>query len=104
MRRRDKKITRAISLFFFASGTSAASGTSTASKTSGLDYSAGENSSLPTPQSGQTKSSATCSHGVPGATPSAPTAGSYSQPQTSHMYLVIIRKFKVLIFYREYIQ
>lgn len=84
-----------ISRYFFASW---ASSTSEASRTSRTSYSAGENSSLPTPQSGHTKSSGTCSQGVPAGIPSAPTAGSYSQPHTSHMYFFIIVNFIGLIF------
>ncbi len=60
-------------------------------------YSAAENSSFPTPQSGQTKSSGTFSQDVPAAIPasSTPTVGSYSQPHTSHIYFFISQKIKV---------
>ena len=48
-------------------------------------YSATENSSFPTPQRGHSKSSGSSSKGVPGAMPASgsPSAGLYSQPQTS---------------------
>ena len=54
--------------------------------------STGENSSLPTEQSGHSKSSGRSSKAVPAGIPASgtPTAGSYSQPQTSHTYFFII--------------
>ena len=53
---------------------------------------AGENSSLPTEQRGHVKSSGSSSNGVPAGMPASgnPTAGSYSQPHTSHTYFFII--------------
>lgn len=55
-------------------------------------YSATENSSLPTPQRGHSKSSGSSSKGVPGAMPASgkPSAGLYSQPQTSQTYVFMI--------------
>ena len=55
-----------------------------------LPYSA-EKSSLPTPQSGQVKSSGMSSHLVPGAMPfsGSPFSSSYSQPQTEQTYFMI---------------
>lgn len=57
-----------------------------------LYSSTGENSSLPTEQSGHSKSSGRSSKAVPAGIPASgtPTAGSYSQPQTSHTYFFII--------------
>lgn len=57
-----------------------------------LYSSTGENSSLPTEQSGHSKSSGRSSKAVPAGIPAfgTPTAGSYSQPQTSHTYFFII--------------
>ena len=54
--------------------------------------STGENSSFPTEQSGHSKSSGRSSKAVPAGIPASgtPTAGSYSQPQTSHTYFFII--------------
>ena len=48
-------------------------------------------SSFPTPQSGQVKSSGNSSNFVPATMPSfgSPTSSSYSQPQTSQIYLLI---------------
>lgn len=64
-----------------------------------IAYSASENSSFPTPQSGQAKSDGKSSHAVPGAIPasSIPTAGLYSQPHTSHTYFFILFNFVKLI-------
>ena len=61
--------------------------------------STGENSSLPTPQSGHTQSSGMSSKAVPGAMPpsGSPTAGSYTQPHTSHTYFFIMFLFLRLI-------
>ena len=58
---------------------------------SGLDYSAGSNMSLPTPQMGQVQSSGISAKGVPGAMPlsGSPTSGSYSYPQGPHTYFLI---------------
>lgn len=57
--------------------------------------STGENSSLPTEQSGHSKSSGRSSKAVPAGIPASgtPTAGSYSQPQTSHTYFFIMFPF-----------
>lgn len=54
--------------------------------------STGENSSLPTEQSGHSKSSGRSSKAVPAGIPASgtPTAGSYSQPQTSHTYFIMV--------------
>lgn len=56
------------------------------------DYSAGLNSSFPTPQSGHSKSSGRSSNAVPGSMPisGTPTSGSYSHPHVSQTYFPII--------------
>ena len=55
-------------------------------------YATGLNSSLPTPQSGHSKSAGKSSKAVPGAMPcsGSPTSGSYTQPHTSHTYFSIL--------------
>ena len=59
---------------------------------------ASENSSFPTPHTGQTKSSGRSSNAVPGSMPlsGSPTAGSYSQPHVSHTYFFIMFLFLVI--------
>ncbi len=48
-------------------------------------------SSLLTPHTGHSKSAGTSSHGVPAGIPASgtPTAGSYTQPQMSHLYFIV---------------
>ena len=57
--------------------------------------STGENSSLPTEQSGHSKSSGRSSNFVPGAIPcsGAPFSSSYSQPHTVQTYFIFIYPF-----------
>ena len=57
------------------------------------------NSSLPTPQRGQTKSSGIFSHAVPEATPSSgqPISSSYTKPQMLQIYFIISPAFRKFI-------
>ena len=66
-----------------------------------LHYSALEKESLPTPHSGHTKSSGRSSHLVPGAMPfsSFPLLSSYSHPQISQTYFILISVLSHFSFY-----
>ena len=57
------------------------------------------NSSLPTPQRGQTKSSGILSHAVPGAISSSgqPISSSYTKPQILQIYLIVFPAFHKFI-------
>ena len=60
-------------------------------RTPSINYSTGEKSSFPTPQTGHTQSAGMSSKAVPGAIPlsGSPAAGSYSYPQMLQTYFFI---------------